>query len=594
MRFVSRKINGYTAYAVSGTNTVSFAIDFDDADTKGLLGFAVERADPAENQRYYMYGYKVFKELVPNPTPNMSVSTFDHPVQSFVWDDFTAEPGRTYEYFFHPLKGSPQHINRSAPPLKITVQTEPLVSNGKHDVFFNRGVASSQAFARRFHNVDPSTVSDPAEAKAIFDWLARDLGTAIIRFIDQAQSGDTLLACMYEFHYQPVVDQFKAAIDRGVKVHIIIDAKDNELDFPRNDNLQALQKAGIPKKNIIERRANKNAIQHNKFIVYERGAVNKPTAVWTGSTNISEGGIFGQTNVGHWVRDAKTAEQYVRYWQLLSLDPGAKPNGSRSENLRDNAAFKGNVVALQKDIEATTVAGVPSGITPIFSPRTSAAMLAAYADLLNSAKTYAAITLAFGISDVFKSILQQHTAKSPITFLLLEQKDAPRPNSKDTFVRLTAKNNVYEAWGSYIQDPLYQWTKEANTKLLKLNQHVMYIHSKFLLVDPLGAEPLIVTGSANFSQASTTSNDENMIIIKGDTRVADIYFTEFNRLFNHYYFRSVYESLHSQKSGQAAHADTDANLFLAPDDNWLERYQPGKIRYKRVKFFADGLVVPKK
>ncbi len=34
------------------------------------------------------------------------------------------------------------------------------------------------------------------------------------------------------------------------------------------------------------------------------------------------------------------------------------------------------------------------------------------------------------------------------------------------------------------------------------------------------------------------SNDENMLIIRGDQRVADIYLTEFNRLFNHYSFRS--------------------------------------------------------
>ena len=130
-----------------------------------------------------------------------------------------------------------------------------------------------------------------------------------------------------------------------------------------------------------------------------------------------------------------------------------------------------------------------------------------------------------------------------------------------------------------------------NTKLLKLNQHVMYIHSKFLLVDPLGKEPLIVTGSANFSADSTTSNDENMIIIKGSTRAADIYFTEFNSLFNHYYFRSVYESTHKQGDAKAARKDADMSLFLAPDDSWLKPYQPGKIRYKRVKFFVNGLAV---
>jgi len=66
---------------------------------------------------------------------------------------------------------------------------------------------------------------------------------------------------------------------------------------------------------------------------------------------------------------------------------------------------------------------------------------------------------------------------------------------------------------------------------------------KFLLMDPLGDDPIVVTGSANFSEASTNDNDENMLLIRGNQRVADIYFTEFNRLFNHYYFRSINEAL---------------------------------------------------
>ena len=77
-----------------------------------------------------------------------------------------------------------------------------------------------------------------------------------------------------------------------------------------------------------------------------------------------------------------------------------------------------------------------------------------------------------------------------------------------------------------------------------------YIHSKFLLMDPLATDPIVVTGSANFSDASTNDNDENMIAIRGDQRVADIYFTEFNRLFNHYYFRSVQEA---GRETEAAH-----------------------------------------
>ena len=148
MRFKSRKIAGYRAYAVTGVNTVSFAIDFRAANTSGLLGFAVERHDPTENERYFMYGMKVFESVIPNPDELTTVSTFDQPVQSFVWDDFTAKPDREYKYFFHPLKGEPKNLDRSAPPIRIGVRTEPLFSDGTHDVFFNRGVASSQAYAR--------------------------------------------------------------------------------------------------------------------------------------------------------------------------------------------------------------------------------------------------------------------------------------------------------------------------------------------------------------------------------------------------------------------------------------------------------------
>ena len=39
-----------------------------------------------------------------------------------------------------------------------------------------------------------------------------------------------------------------------------------------------------------------------------------------------------------------------------------------------------------------------------------------------------------------------------------------------------------------------------------------YIHNKFMLVDPLSDDPLVVTGSANFSRPSQRTNDENMLV----------------------------------------------------------------------------------
>ena len=156
MRFKSIPVAGYQVFAITGTNSISFAIDFTKAQTQGLLGFAIERHDPQENERYFLYGFKVFASIFPVPTPDIVVSTRDHPVQSFVYDDFTAKPGRTYIYYFYPIKGNSKLLDRSAEPIAIAIKTEPAFSKLEHDIFFNRGVASSQAFRRRFGNQSPT------------------------------------------------------------------------------------------------------------------------------------------------------------------------------------------------------------------------------------------------------------------------------------------------------------------------------------------------------------------------------------------------------------------------------------------------------
>ena len=75
-----------------------------------------------------------------------------------------------------------------------------------------------------------------------------------------------------------------------------------------------------------------------------------------------------------------------------------------------------------------------------------------------------------------------------------------------------------------------------------------------------------------------------MVIIRGDRRVADIYFTEFNRLFFHYYFRSVVQRLAA--TATAPESDQHA-LDLVEDDSWTQKYAPGTLRAKRVAKVAE-------
>ena len=70
-----------------------------------------------------------------------------------------------------------------------------------------------------------------------------------------------------------------------------------------------------------------------------------------------------------------------------------------------------------------------------------------------------------------------------------------------------------------------------------------YIHNKVILIDPVTETPTVISGSANFSDNSILRNDENTLVIKGNTKVANFYFTEFARVFNHYSKRSGIKKL---------------------------------------------------
>lgn len=575
MRFKSRIVDKYRIYAVTGTNTVSFGIDYRNANTKGLLGFSVKRTYP-DNTEHFMPGFKVFMIHKGQVKPGHLVTTETDPIQSFVWDDFTLKPDQEYTYTFIPVKGKPGQLQQQK-PIVIKVRTEPSFSKQSHDIFFNRGVASSQAYAREFDNTSPDKLVGKRQQDA-FNWLGRDLPSAILRFIGQTKKGDSLFGCFYEFNYGPVLDEFKKAIDRGVHVKLIVDAKDNKEKTPITQTKAALKKAKIPNANIIFRKANKNVLQHNKFMVYLQSGKTKPSAVWTGSTNITESGIFGQTNVGHWVRDTTLATLYKKYWDLLSADPGPKDDDTAANKKKDKAAYIEGVMEIQQDLNGS----IPAGVTPIFSPRNSLDMLGKYFSLIDKSQHVGTITLAFGITASLKDLLLKHSAASPVNFLLLEKQDKATKKNEATFTPLTATNNVYQAFGSFIKDPLYEWTKETNMQQLGITKFVTYIHSKFLLQDPLGANPVVISGSANFSPPSTTANDENMIIIQGNLRVADIYFTEFNRLFNHYYYRAVLTELKDKKI-----KDNQKSYYLDDTDGWIAAYKPGSLRTKRVNMYIN-------
>ncbi|MCP2244023.1 phospholipase D-like domain-containing protein [Lentzea aerocolonigenes] len=519
-----------SVHAIAGSYVVLLGLDLDQGDSPGLLGFAIERFDPEEDERYWLRGMKVFEETSKGVPPGTPVSLLEHPLQSFLWGDYTAKPGRSYEYRVVALYGKPKNLEVRH-EVTVAVRTEP-VDEGGHAIHFNRGVGAGQAYVREFGEREPreNDRTDPA-----YDWLSRGLEEALIAFIRSADGPRCALrGSVYEFNYPHVLAELKAAVERGVDVRIIYDRRGKASTDPKKvwqSTEPAVEEAGLTD-HMIPRTTN-SSISHNKFLVLLRD--DTPQEVWTGSTNITWGGLFGQSNVGHLLRDPATAATYLDYWTRLADDPAYA-----------------QIRPANTTASPTPATPPPAGTNCVFSPRTTLDLIDWYAEQAGRATRSFFMTAAFGVHDKIAEALQPES--DVLRYLVLE-----RPPGEDE-IRFDTDHDVKTAIGSLLTDEiLNRWTRE---QLTGLNGHVRFSHTKFMLVDPLGDDPLVITGSGNFSDPSVRENDENVLVIQGDTRAADIYLGEFMRIFNHYYFRFL-----QQRLGKAEEV-----VFLKTDDSWVARY----------------------
>ncbi|MBS3908561.1 MAG: hypothetical protein KGZ93_02855 [Actinobacteria bacterium] len=544
---------GLKVHAVAGTYVVLFGFDLPSEDCEGLAGFSLHRRDHTENEAYYLLGMKTFTETDPGFPPGSLYSTRDHPIQSFQWADYSAKPGHDYTYTIAALKGPPTDLKTHA-EVSIYLTTESPES-GDHDIYFNRGVAASQGYMRRFGDRRPKDVPN----KMAYQWLSRGLYEALVEFVRSCQPGrHALRIAAYEFHYIEFLQVLKEALDRGVDIQIIYDARQKN---PGESNQNAVAAAGLDQV-CIQRTRPESYIAHNKFIV--KLDHDQPVAVWTGGTNFSEGGIFGHSNAAHVVEEPAVAEKFFAYWKALSQDLLTVPMRNQVEM-----------------ITPPLHGAPPEGTSVLFSPRKNLDALNWYADLALNAKDGLLMTFAFGMHDLFKNAYQN--GQAPFRLALMEKKTRSMKAGPELDAEIRKidqlrwlPENVF-AIGEFIRtNEVEGWVQE---KLSNLNTHVRFVHNKFMLIDPLTDDPIVVDGSANFSDASTLYNDENMVITRGNRRVADIYLCEFMRMFSHFAFR---ESLQWR----------DANEPPKPlrTDDWWRDYFGNTPRSSRRKFFARSQV----
>jgi PLD-like domain len=561
------KLDGdFSVRAIAGTHSVLLALDCVPAKRRGLLGFAIKRETPEVSSLApkWLRSQKVFRSVVPDPKALLDegtrFSSRDHPIQSFLWGDYTATPDTLYRFEVVPMYGKPDDL-KPAPSLEFEIRTEQEF-DGAHGVWFNRGAIASQAFSREFGNAAPTPPENPDPNLEVTKWLSRGLLEACLRFIDETPAGDALRVAAYEFTYAPVISALRAALERGVDVRVV--------HHESEANTDAMIHAGLPSrfegKRVLYSRT-RTKIPHNKFIVRLAGGV-KPVAVWTGSTNFTPSGFLGQSNVGHLVWSESTASQFLKFWKVLKNDP-------ERDELREQ------VMRLSPDpLEAADDAVV-------FSPRADSKMLGWYGAAIHGADSSSMFTAAFGVTE---KLLEPLGSGDALRFILME-----KPPTDKVRAALSVNQNLQIAYGAVLGE-MYRFKNgepvaRARIRDFELEKwfmreshfrrqgFVFFVHTKFLLVDPLSDNPLVCTGSANFSPNSLLQNDENMLLIRGQTRVADIYLTEFDRLFRHFFMRNVVNEIAAK--GKNANA-----AFLEESDAWTNAYfKPNSFKAKRRALF---------
>lgn len=562
----------------------------------GCMGFAVYRID-AQGKETALPAVAVFPGF-----KRVAGDTCEKfPIQKFYWKDVYARlvaektGARAFRYRIVPLSGEPGSLAPMHIPQVISneVEISARVSDTMH-AYFNRGLISTQSISRALqgkpskkglldHIVNPT---DTLRAS-----LSGDMVEALTDFVARAKSGGKLYAALYELHDLELVPLLEKA---GKKLSIVLsNAMEQEVrpvGEPKTEvdgNQDARDRLTKTASAMFSRMLPNNQIGHNKFVVYV-DKTGHPRAVLFGSTNWTPTGLCAQTNNTVVLDNAKVAQRYLDYWKQLKADT--------QQAKTDPKALQGAALRTWDGGSKEISLGADGKLTSWFSPNTPK---------LRSSSTKNEKRPP-DMADVVKAI---EGAKRAVLFLVFYPgspnvaqwaADAQRAN-KDLFVRGCVTNPsasesfYYELHGItapkdgkgkqdsrvIAADALDEKSAPAGWIKEILNAGFAIIHDKVVVIDPFSDDCAVITGSHNLGHKASFNNDENLVIIRGNRKLAAAYASHVLDVYDHFAWRVAQQD--PRQKG-------DGFLKVKPDD-WQGKYfnADGSIRVAQLRFWLSAL-----
>jgi len=509
-----------------------------------------ERVDPVENR----VGFKKDKPKSREHRPSN-----EWPFQRFNWTDHAVNVGHEVRYRVtamiddgggRPYTKGPESV--WTPWIKLSCDA------GKgFSCCFNRGLVLSQFVAGYLRDKKLTPAKFKSQLKKSVDprfrsFLEGDLGSRIRDILKDAKNGGEIHAALYELGDE-VLEELM--IETGTNLHLILSNGSDKSGDGNEEARARLNDSGI---RTVDRLLKSKGLGHNKFAVISD--VNGPRAAWTGSTNWSTTGLCTQINNGLLIEDEDVAKLYRRQWDRLkdASPPKTKPAG-----------FPDALIDANDKPHTVSVKG--ADVTVWFTRTSDGEDMNALRDLIASAKEAILFLMFSPGTNGLHTLAGQRAnevdmyVRGVVSTVGNEKGDTDknvldvRLVSSDTNVTVD-RYTVVQPQGA--ERGIGAWIAEVNRRTFLTQVGHAIVHSKVFVIDPLSDDPVVVTGSHNFSAPASKKNDENLVIIRGHKKLAQAYATHVMSVYQHYRFRSyIRETLAQGK---------DPWSYLDDNDKWLK------------------------
>jgi phosphatidylserine/phosphatidylglycerophosphate/cardiolipin synthase-like enzyme len=472
------------------------------------------------------------------PDPNRPESSAKSPIRRYAWTDHEVNSGDTVSYQVAPViqvgetTASVNGEGASSFSAEVALTGEAGTS---FECYFNRGFVISQ-FMSRLLKGDLSAKSlqafkrslneDPAKENKIRVFLGGDLRKRLMDLLDAAKKdGGHVFAALYELSDEVLIAKLGALRERA---HIVLsNGTHANRDEDGNESARtALKDAGCE---VHDRMLPANVLGHNKFMVV-CNTNQDPRSVWTGSTNWSPTGLCTQINNGLLIKDAGVAQIFFDQWGRLR-DAG---NGTPKDLVAANSQVK------------SAKAG-QSGVDVWFTRSSHGPELEAVIELVNNAQQ-GVVFLMFqpGGSTILDAIIARQAdadnlfVKGVISTMDKTNLDQAQVTLIERGGKQVHKFRVVQPQGL---QSVGKWAAEVTRQQFLSQIGFAIVHSKVIVIDPNGKDPIVITGSHNFSAAASSKNDENLVIIRGHAALAHAFAVNVQSVFDHYNFRAVAKAM---------------------------------------------------